>query len=268
MPEEINRLITDHISDLLFVSEESGVGNLLHEGVAAEAIHWVGNTMIDSLMAMEDQAESSSILDRLRLRAGNVSAPIAHYALLTLHRPSNVDDITSFNAILHGLNELLASYPIVFPVHPRTRRRLEECGSHFAPNATNGAQKGLVAIDPLGYLDFLCLMKHAELVITDSGGVQEETTYLGIPCVTVRRNTERPITVENGTNIIAGTGSDEIRHAIRQQMMQPKHSHRAPEKWDGQAASRIVAILQDALRLRKRHSFESQPSNAEVAVGL
>ena len=240
MPEEINRILTDHVSDLLFVTEKSGLINLNKEGIPGEKVHFVGNTMIDSLLAFRDKAESSTKLEELGLRsqAGQNGArqKVARYALLTLHRPANVDNRESLQNILEGLQELGKDCPIVFPVHPRTQKRIKEFGIDLNDRGT------IKLIDPLGYLDFLCLMKNAAIVVTDSGGVQEETTCLGIPCVTVRENTERPVTVEKGTNIVAGTEEGKVRAAIRQQCRK-KYQNDVPEKWDGQAAKRIVEIL-------------------------
>jgi len=235
MPEEVNRVITDHVSDLLFVTEESGLQNLRNEGIPSDRIHFVGNTMIDSLLAFKEKAEASTVLERLGFR--NRAGGISDYALLTLHRPSNVDDPDAFLNILAGLNDLGHECPIVFPVHPRTKQRIKDFG--LRPEA-NGMKIAL--IDPLGYLDFVAVMKHARLVVTDSGGIQEETTCLGIPCVTVRDNTERPVTVEHGTNTIAGTTAPQIRAAIRRQL-QRRSKGVVPEKWDGHAAERIVDLL-------------------------
>jgi UDP-N-acetylglucosamine 2-epimerase (non-hydrolysing) len=197
--------------------------------------------MIDSLLACREKADASTVLERLGLRAGahenGEPGAISDYALLTLHRPSNVDDPEAFLNILDGLNELGRRFPIVFPVHPRTQRRIKEFG--FAPGR-NGSR--IVLIEPLGYLDFVCVMAHARLVVTDSGGIQEETTCLGVPCVTVRANTERPSTVEHGTNIIAGTTAPQIGAAIRRQLERAPGGA-GPEKWDGHAATRLVDIL-------------------------
>jgi UDP-N-acetylglucosamine 2-epimerase (non-hydrolysing) len=241
MPEEVNRVITDHVSDLLFVTEDSGLQNLRNEGIPDSAVHFVGNTMIDSLLACREKAEASTVLERLGLRTGahrnDESGAIGDYALLTLHRPGNVDDREAFLNILDGLSELEARCPIVFPVHPRTRRRIEEFGLSLGANGGR-----IILTEPLGYLDFVCVMAHARLVVTDSGGIQEETTCLGIPCVTVRENTERPVTVERGTNTIAGTTSPAIKAAIRRQLERAPGGA-APEKWDGDAASRLVAVL-------------------------
>ena len=244
MPEEINRILTDHLSDLLFITEESGRKNLLHEGVAAEKIHFVGNTMIDSLLASLAKADKSTILEQFGLRgaagagANNGSANAQKkYALLTLHRPSNVDHRETFLGILEGLDELSASCPILFSAHPRTRKRIAEFGLErfFSSDTGTKANMGIRLLDPLGYLDFLCLTKHAALVVTDSGGIQEETTCLGVPCVTVRENTERPVTTTAGTNVLAGTKSSDIRKAVQDQLHRRKES-RVPEKWDGAAA--------------------------------
>ncbi len=255
MPEEINRIVTDHVSDLLFVTEESGIQNLHKEGVSLDCVHLVGNTMIDSLLTFKDKAEESAICEKLglRTRSAKNSKPIRPYALLTLHRPSNVDNRDGFLSILAGLEELAKDFPIIFPVHPRTRQRIKDFGLdlHAGPNvaksggdaeAPGNAGAGIMLTDPLGYLDFLCLMKHAAIVVTDSGGIQEETTCLGIPCVTVRENTERPVTVECGTNIVAGTKKEMVQAAIRRQLRR-KSGAAMPKNWDGRAAARIVDIL-------------------------
>ena len=257
MPEEINRVVTDHVSDLLFVTEESGLANLNREGISREKVHFVGNTMIDSLLTFKDKADFSTKLDELGLKSqpgqNGEDHKVARYALLTLHRPANVDNRDSLQNILAGLEELGEDCPIVFPIHPRTQKRIKELGIDLNTNAAakNGAHTrlkpdrirgGMIPIDPLGYLDFLCLMKNAAIVVTDSGGIQEETTCLGVPCVTVRENTERPVTVEKGTNIIAGTSREGIRAAIRTQS-QRKTEVRIPANWDGKAATRIVEVL-------------------------
>ena len=255
MPEEVNRIVTDHISDLLFVTEQSGLDNLRREGVSPQRTYLAGNTMIDSLLACRERAEASAILDTLGLRTpnhGQAGKGSKRYALLTLHRPSNVDDRETFSNILEGLGALSSLYPVVFPVHPRTRKRVGEFG-------LQSALEGIRLIDPLGYLDFLCLMKHAALVITDSGGIQEETTCLGVPCVTVRENTERPVTVTCGTNLLAGTKPEGIRQAIAQHLRGAK-TFAIPEKWDGKAAERIVAILVEKI-VRRKAAAESIPSH-------
>jgi UDP-N-acetylglucosamine 2-epimerase (non-hydrolysing) len=256
MPEEVNRILTDQLSDLLFVTEESGLYNLAREGVPAEKVHFVGNTMIDTLLAYKDKAESSAILDDLCLRSGSAGnghgQSVTPYALLTLHRPANVDNRDAFLNILEGMEDLAKEYFIVFPAHPRTQNRIREFGldQYFAPDlrlrdtgeSRAAIRTGVCMIDPLGYLDFLCLMKRARLVVTDSGGIQEETTCLGVPCVTVRENTERPVTVTSGTNTLAGVQREGIRNAVRRQL-QNTFANEAPPKWDGRAAIRIVDVL-------------------------
>jgi len=256
MPEEINRVVTDHISDLLFVTEESGLRNLAQEGVPTERVHFVGNTMIDSLLACKEKAKASTILDDLSLRhvANNsFGHNITRYALLTLHRPSNVDNRDAFVTILDGLEELSNECPVIFPVHPRTIQRIAEFGlEHYfdrrhltIEGAGSFAPAGLGAIrmtEPLGYLDFLCLMSNATLVVTDSGGIQEETTCLGVRCVTVRENTERPATITVGTNALAGVSKDGILETIRQQLAS-RSLKKVPEQWDGQTAHRILEVI-------------------------
>ncbi len=259
MPEEINRILTDHLSDLLFVTEESGMQNLHREGIDAAKIHLVGNTMIDSLLASGERADKSRVLEQFGLRRGsNGGISILRYALLTLHRPSNVDDRQTFESILDGLDELSKSCPILFSAHPRTRKRIAEFGLEHYFEGVDGSTEnepaknthGIQVLQPLGYLDFLCLMKHAALVVTDSGGIQEETTCLRVPCVTVRENTERPVTVTRGTNTIAGTATEGIREAIREQLHRRKDSG-IPEKWDGKAAQRIVQVIVAEFAKRK-----------------
>jgi UDP-N-acetylglucosamine 2-epimerase (non-hydrolysing) len=275
MPEEVNRILTDHVSDLLFVTEPSGIQNLRNEGISPDKIQFVGNTMIDSLLSFNDRADASKVLDELglRMRADKAGASdsLARYALLTLHRPSNVDNRETFLNILAGLEDLGSTCPIVFPVHPRTQQRIKEFGSELPlkmhgrkpasdANDFESTRGGMILTGPLGYLDFLCLMKHAAIVVTDSGGIQEETTCLGIPCVTVRENTERPVTVESGTNIVAGTAKQRIKNAIRQQMAGKSHAA-MPKNWDGHAASRIVAVLVRAYdeRMSSRQGLIPQP---------
>jgi UDP-N-acetylglucosamine 2-epimerase (non-hydrolysing) len=257
MPEETNRIVTDHLADLLFVTEESGLRNLRHEGIPDHKMHFVGNTMIDSLFAFKHKARLSQILDTLGLRGDNSGLKLgkgaARYALLTLHRPSNVDQRENFLNILEGLEELANSCPIVFPAHPRTQKKIAEFGLERSFSRQNRpvegtkpfsmrANGGICLVDPLGYIDFLCLMEHAAVVVTDSGGIQEETTALGVPCVTVRENTERPITIQVGTNILAGTSAEGIRKAARQQL-ETKIEGAMPEAWDGKSAQRILEVI-------------------------
>jgi UDP-N-acetylglucosamine 2-epimerase (non-hydrolysing) len=254
MPEEINRILTDQISDLLFVTEESGVRNLRAEGIPSGRIHFVGNTMIDSLREYESRAESSPVIERFGLKRGG-------YVLLTLHRAANVDDRESFTEILEGLEDLASSHRIIFPAHPRTQKQIRELGleSFFLDEHS----AGIKMIEPQGYLDFLCLMKHARLVVTDSGGIQEETTALGVPCVTVRENTERPVTVQLGTNILAGTKRETIRLAIQKQLAF-RGARRIPEMWDGRAGARIVGILAERLITHVLALPELQPETAQM----
>lgn len=255
MPEEINRILTDHVADLLFVTEESGLENLRQEGIPAEKVHFVGNTMIDSLLAFKGKADASPILDNLGLRNGQSkgsTSTTARYALLTLHRPSNVDQQATLQNVLEGLEDLSNSCPVIFPAHPRTQKKIAEFGlQHFFEvkngHANDGAHSTQASgrirmIEPLGYLDFMCLMANAAVVVTDSGGIQEETTCLGVPCVTVRENTERPITVKVGTNVLAGTQKEGIRQATRRQL-ESKGKGSVPEGWDGRSAQRIVQVI-------------------------
>ena len=232
MPEELNRILTDSISSFLFVTEPSGVRNLRAEGVADERIHLVGNVMIDTLMRFREKAARSGILETLGVR------PRA-YAVVTLHRPSNVDDPAQLRKLHGALVEVSRLLPVVFPVHPRTKARLAEQSAEEAP--------GLKLIPPLGYLDFLRLMAEARLVLTDSGGIQEETTVLQVPCLTLRENTERPVTVEQGTNRLIGVDPAAIVDAAKQSLAAPAGAARIPEKWDGQAAGRILDVLAGAL---------------------
>ena len=231
MPEEINRLLTDSISDVLFCTEKSGVENLAHEGVDPDKVHLVGNVMIDSVMDHREKAEKSTILEDMKLTKGN-------YAAVTLHRPSNVDDPKVFSGILDALEEVQRDMPAVFPVHPRTRISLE--GTDLASRVAG--MPGLHMIDPVGYLDFLKLMSSARVVLTDSGGIQEETTILGVPCLTLRENTERPITVEMGTNQLVGCDPTRIIEAYRKVMSTKDVEYHPPPLWDGGAAERIADV--------------------------
>lgn len=228
MPEEVNRLVTDALSDLLFVSEESGLRNLESEGVAREKVFLVGNVMIDTLLAHAARAETAEAWRRFQLHPGE-------YALVTLHRPSNVDDPSALAGLVGMLSELAREIEVVFPVHPRTRARLNGAASASVP--------GLRLTDPLGYVDFLSLMKKARVVITDSGGIQEETTVLGVPCLTARNNTERPATVSHGTNTLVGDQPGEILAAARRVLAGSVKPPALPDLWDGRAAARIVEIL-------------------------
>jgi UDP-N-acetylglucosamine 2-epimerase (non-hydrolysing) len=246
MPEEINRKLTDAVSSLLFVTEQSGVENLKHEGVPAEKIFLVGNVMIDSLLRHREMAAHSPILDRLGLRQnGSCCRP---YGVLTLHRPSNVDDPETLQGILRAVSTLATEFPVFFPIHPRTRKNIDSFGlQRYLANAAGRNATGIVPLDPLGYLDFLALNDRARIVLTDSGGVQEETTVLGVPCLTLRQNTERPATVEQGSNQVVGVDSDRILAAARSILDNPPRPAQRPPLWDGRAAQRIVAILREHL---------------------
>jgi UDP-N-acetylglucosamine 2-epimerase (non-hydrolysing) len=239
MPEEINRLATDAISDLLFATERAAVENLLAEGHDAASVHLVGNTMIDSLLAHRAHARHSPVLDGLGL-------PGHTHVVATLHRPANVDDPQRLAALLGVLGEIAREAPVVLPLHPRTRDRAAAAGLDDALRAP-----GLRVVQPMGYLDFLKLLSTARAVLTDSGGIQEETTVLGVPCLTMRDNTERPVTIEEGTNRLAGTDPDGIRKAWRELAGQAPRPAGIPDMWDGQAAERIAVVLERVLRLRR-----------------
>ena len=230
MPEEINRVLTDAISDLLFITEVGARRNLVREGIAPRKIHFVGNVMADALLASRPRWRTSSIVDRL----GLTGTP---FAVLTLHRPANVDDPRVFGDLLGALREIGRHIPIVFPVHPRVASRLT------ADAAMPGSGRGLICQPPLGYLDFMALMSRARLVLTDSGGIQEETTMLGAPCLTLRDTTERPVTVTHGTNRVIGTCAKTIVSEALHTLEHPPHPVAPPPLWDGGAARRIVQIL-------------------------
>ena len=234
MPEEINRLLTDAISDYLFVTEESGCENLLREGVDRARIHMVGNVMIDSLDQSRAVWERSDVITRLGVSRGE-------YGVVTLHRPSNVDDPATLRGLVKALSEIGRHVPLVFPVHPRTRTRLEAMEAE-----TESAAGGARFVAPLGYLDFLALVAGARIVLTDSGGLQEETTALGVPCLTLRENTERPVTVARGTNRIVGTSPDRIVPEAMRVLSEGRPAVSRPPMWDGRAAERIVAIIREA----------------------
>lgn len=236
MPEEINRLLTDSISDLLLVSEPSGVENLKREGVADEKVHFVGNVMIDTLMRHRARSDQSRILETMKLRRGR-------YAVVTLHRPSNVDDPATLRSILEAFEQIGKEMAIVFPMHPRTRKNIGTMGLEERMTAISG----LLTPEPLGYLDFLKLMADSAIVLTDSGGVQEETTILGVPCLTMRLNTERPVTITEGTNRLTKPEAGAILEAYGEQIARFKNHDSAaanrPALWDGKAAERIAQVF-------------------------
>jgi UDP-N-acetylglucosamine 2-epimerase (non-hydrolysing) len=232
MPEEINRILTDQISDHLFTTERLADRNLQAEGIPAERIHFVGNVMIDTLMHHREQARQSDILSRLKQTAG-------HYAVCTLHRPSNVDTHAAAQNTLEAVEMLAERLPVVMPLHPRTKAKWEQF--QLIERLQNCPKVQI--IEPLGYLDFLTLMDQARVVFTDSGGIQEETTVLGVPCLTFRENTERPITVTEGTNRLIGLDPCRLAVALEELLQGKGPTGKIPELWDGRAAERILAIL-------------------------
>ena len=235
MPEEINRLCTDVLCDYLFTTDHFATENLRAEGIADDKVFFVGNVMIDTLLKHRELARGLGLAGRWGLERGR-------YATLTLHRPSNVDDATTLRGILEALAEVAREIPIVFPIHPRTKKMVEQFGLGEYCCSTPTPQ-GLWITEPLGYLDFLHLNMHAMMVITDSGGLQEETTVLGVPCITLRENTERPITCEVGTNFVVGNSREEILRQAQKVLRGDVPRGKVPEKWDGKAADRIVDIL-------------------------
>lgn len=236
MPEEINRILTDQISDLLFTTERAAAANLVREGVDENRICFAGNVMIDSLLANCRQASSLQEI----LQKYQCAAPISEnaYALLTLHRPSNVDDSDTLERLIRVIGDVSQKLPVVFPVHPRTQNKIVEAGLLSILPAER-----VILLPPVAYLEMLGLMQTAKLVLTDSGGLQEETTALGVPCVTLRENTERPITVTEGTNTIVGSNAVTIMKCVDDILISGGKTGRIPEFWDGQAASRIVAEI-------------------------
>ena len=240
MPEEINRILTDSISDMLFCTEQSGVCNLVREGVAREKIHLVGHVMIDTLLRNLERAKKSKIIDQLQ-EQGCLNGD--SYAMLTLHRPSNVDDPNTFSRILDALEVIQKDMPILFPIHPRTRKNLAELGLQDRMDSLSNIH----LMDPIGYLDFLKLNSCAAVVLTDSGGIQEETTVLKVPCITLRENTERPVTAEIGSNQIVGTEPQKILAAYRNATDGNWREPQIPPLWDGKAAERIVRKMLKSL---------------------
>lgn len=236
MPEEINRLVTDAISDWFFVTEPAAVGHLKREGKPDSAIHYVGHVMVDNVLF---QADKLTRADTCGFETAAFKAAHARYGVVTLHRPSNVDDPVNFARIAGALKEIAAELPLIFPVHPRTRANLDKFGIDLGPNITLAG--------PQAYMAFLNLWKDAAVVLTDSGGLQEETTALGVPCVTIRENTERPVTVDEGSNVLVGTDPVKILAETRKVLRGEGKQGKRPHLWDGKAAQRIVAILTQAL---------------------
>jgi UDP-N-acetylglucosamine 2-epimerase (non-hydrolysing) len=232
MPEEINRLVTDAISDLFFVTEPSGVEHLRREGHAEEKIHHVGHVMVDNVIYQKERLDENPPRDGLSVGYKG-EHPV--YGVITLHRPSNVDDPEVFGRLAGALRGIAEQLPLVFPVHPRTRANLDRFGIELGPRIT--------LLEPMAYMDFLNLWKDAKLVLTDSGGLQEETTALGVPCITLRENTERPVTIDEGTNFLAGTDPAAIAAAAEAVVEGSAKAGRRPALWDGRAAERIVEVL-------------------------
>lgn len=241
-------MLTDAVANFLFVTEESGRVNLLREGVDPARIHFVGNVMIDALEGARRQWERSSIFDTLGVESG------ATYAVLTLHRPSNVDDAGALANFLEAFETLARHIPIVFPVHPRVKQRLarQGCGGMAAMEPPDRLRsKGIAYVGPLGYIDFVALVSRARLVLTDSGGIQEEATVLGVPCLTLRDTTERPVTVTHGTNRVIGSDPGRILGEALQTLAHPPRRDGAPPLWDGHAAERIVEVLETHYRPKR-----------------
>ena len=235
MPEEINRIATDSISDWLFTSEPSAEENLRREGVAAERIHMVGNVMIDTLHQHLDRAKATLAFQQFGVEP-------RQYAVLTLHRPSNVDDRDRLASILRAVHDISRKLPVILPLHPRTKSRLEQFGFNSQPELN-----GYVPIEPLGYHSMLGLMESARVVMTDSGGIQEETTALRVPCITLRENTERPVTVDIGSNRLVGSQTESILAAVQEVLDGPARIGQVPEYWDGRTAVRVATVLKRTL---------------------
>lgn len=234
MPEELNRIVTDHLSDMLFTTEESANRNLAREAVDAGRVFFVGNCMVDSLFRHLEHALKGKPWDRFAVAPGA-------YALLTLHRPSNVDDIAILRELMGVISDIAGRIPVIFPVHPRTKRQLEQASEFLA--------SGILLCEPLPYLEFLGLMAKARVVLTDSGGIQEETTALGVPCLTLRNNTERPVTIELGTNHLVGTRREAILEAFGKVVNGTPKAGKVPPLWDGQAGTRIAKHIAERLTM-------------------
>jgi UDP-N-acetylglucosamine 2-epimerase (non-hydrolysing) len=232
MPEEVNRLVTDALADLLFTTSRDADENLVREGVDRSKIHFVGNVMIDTLLKHRARAAALALPSKLGVEPGG-------YALVTLHRPSNVDDPVVFGQILEALTEIAETLPVIFPIHPRSAKRIGEFGLNPGRVRT---------MDPFGYLEFLNLTSNARIVLTDSGGLQEETTILGVPCLTLRHNTERPVTITHGTNVMTGPDRNRILQAFRRILNGDWKPSGPPELWDGKAAERIVSTIRTVVR--------------------
>jgi UDP-N-acetylglucosamine 2-epimerase (non-hydrolysing) len=240
MPEEINRLLTDVICNYLLTPSLDGNQHLMNEGIPKEKIHFVGNIMIDSLVQYKDKANKSKILNDLKLKEGS-------YSLITLHRPSNVDTEEGLKIILNAFNEISKKIKLVFPIHPRTQNNIDKLGMREFVNKI----ENLILIPPAGYLDFMKLQMNAKFLLTDSGGLQEESTYFGIPCLTLRENTERPITITEGTNKLVKLDTEEIIRESMEIIEGRVKRGKVPEKWDGKTSERIVEIFKQEFGLKK-----------------
>jgi UDP-N-acetylglucosamine 2-epimerase (non-hydrolysing) len=231
MPEEINRVLTDRLSTFLFTTSPEAKDNLINEGISIEKIHFVGNTMIDSLIEFQDKFEKSNVRENLDIQGD--------YALITLHRPSNVDNGNNLKKLINSIQNTSKIIPCIFPIHPRTKKKLQS--AKLYNELLNN--KRIKLIDPMGYIDFMCLQMNARIVLTDSGGIQEETTFFGVSCITVRENTERPITISNGTNKLIGAEYDKIPEEIEDTIKDKCDKYSIPTLWDGNSAGRISKIL-------------------------
>lgn len=258
MPEEINRVLTDQIADRLYTTERSALDNLVQEGIDADRVCFAGNVMIDSLLDSKDRARDAAATLRAHGADAGLLQDAAGWGVVTLHRPSNVDNPETLGQILQVLVEVSRRLPLVFAMHPRTRANIDSFGLQ---SVLDGARMAL--LPPQGYLEMLGLMKDATLVLTDSGGLQEETTALGVPCLTMRENTERPITVEQGTNTMVGVDVHAIRQAVAQILAGQGKQGRVPELWDGQAAQRIASDLHHWLCGLQAQQAASQASTIE-----
>jgi len=252
MPEEINRVLTDRISDILLTPSLDANKNLIKEGINTDKIHFVGNIMIDSLVEHQKKAELSNIFDKL------IMNPDEHYALVTLHRPSNVDEYDGLKMLLTSLVEIGKHIKIIFPMHPRTKKNIQDFGLSTYVNSS----KNLIITEPLGYFDFLKLEKKAKLILTDSGGVQEESTYFGVPCLTLRENTERPITITEGTNQLVGLNVESIVNSSLEIIEGKVKKGKIPKYWDGKTAQRVVKVLDEWFE--KRNIVTENIGNTEI----
>ena len=233
MPEEINRVLTDRLSTVLFTTSPEAKDNLINEGISTKRIHFVGNTMIDSLVKFQQKFEQSKIRNSLDMNGD--------YALITFHRPSNVDNKSNLKKLMNAILDISNKIQCIFPIHPRTKKMLESTKLYNELLNNNNIR----LIEPIGYIDFMCLQKNARIVLTDSGGIQEESTFFGIPCITVRKNTERPITISKGTNKLIGTNYSRILEAVTTSINQNNDENSSiPPLWDGKAADRISSILE------------------------